>query len=204
MLINLKELSNPQVYFTMTQTVLPRPVAWVLSENENNSYNLAPFSYFNAVNTDPPLIMFSIGLQDDGTLKDTLVNVMKRPEFVVHIASVDQLSDLNLSSATLPPGESEVTAGNLETVKVEGHDLPRLVNSKVAFMCKVYKIDEIGNIGQRLVFGEISEIYVDDECTEINEKGRIKIKPETIKPLSRLGASQYASFGEVLFAKRPA
>jgi len=188
----------------MTQTVLPRPVAWVLSENENNSYNLAPFSYFNAVNTDPPLIMFSIGLQDDGTLKDTLVNVMKRPEFVVHIASVDQLSDLNLSSATLPPGESEVTAGNLETVKVEGHDLPRLVNSKVAFMCKVYKIDEIGNIGQRLVFGEISEIYVDDECTEINEKGRIKIKPETIKPLSRLGASQYASFGEVLFAKRPA
>ena len=78
MLINLKELSTPQVYFTMTQTVLPRPVAWILSENENESYNLAPFSYFNAVCSDPPLIMVSIGLQDDGRDKDTLVRYSPR------------------------------------------------------------------------------------------------------------------------------
>lgn len=204
MLINLAELSTPQVYFTMTQTVLPRPVAWVLSENQNNSYNLAPFSYFNAVCSDPPLVMFSVGLQDDGTHKDTLVNVRERNEFVVHIASVSQLHDLNLSSATLPPGESEVTAGDLKTVSVEGHHLPRLAESKIAFMCSVYEIQTIGNNDQHLVFGLISDIYVDDECTEINEKGRLKIDPAKIQPLSRLGASQYASYGETLMANRPA
>ena len=204
MLINLKELSTPQVYFTMTQTVLPRPVAWILSENPDGDYNLAPFSYFNAVCSDPPLIMVSIGLQDDGRPKDTLANVRERPNFIVHIASCDHLADLNLSSATLPPGESEITAGNLETVAVEGHHLPRLTQSKIAFMCSVYRIDEIGNNGQSLLFGEISDVYVADECTEINEKGRLKIKAEAIQPLSRLGANQYATFGEVIFARRPA
>ena len=203
MLINLKELSTPQVYFTMTQTVLPRPVAWILSENENESYNLAPFSYFNAVCSDPPLIMVSIGLQDDGRDKDTLVNLRSRPEFVVHIASCSQLADLNQSSATLAPGVSEVTAGELETVKMEGFHLPRLAECKLAMMCNVYRIQEIGNNRQSLIFGEISDIYVDDDCAETNEQGRLKIHADRIQPLSRLGASQYASFGEVMVAKRP-
>ena len=203
MLINLETLSASQTYFTMTQTIMPRPVAWVLSENENGSHNLAPFSYFNAVSSDPPLIMFSIGLQDDGSFKDTLENIMKRPDFVVHIASCDQLNDLNLSSAALPPGESEVTAGNLQTSTVEGYHLPRLTDCKIAFMCSVYKIDKIGNNDQHLVFGEISDIYIDDDCTEVNEKGRLLVNADTIQPLARLGASQYASFGQVLSAKRP-
>jgi flavin reductase (DIM6/NTAB) family NADH-FMN oxidoreductase RutF len=204
MLINLEELSPPQTYFTMTQTVMPRPVAWVLSENDNGSYNLAPFSYFNAVSSDPPLVMFSIGLQDDGTFKDTLANLMVRPEMVVHIASCSQLPDLNLSSATLPPGESEVTAGNLETTAVEGYHLPRLTQSKIAFMARVHKIDKIGNNNQHIVFAEISAIYVADEATEVNEKGRFQVKADVVQPLARLGASQYASFGEVMTLKRPA
>jgi flavin reductase (DIM6/NTAB) family NADH-FMN oxidoreductase RutF len=203
MLINLKELSTAQVYFTMTQTIMPRPVAWVLSENEDQSLNLAPFSYFNAVASDPPLIMFSVGTQDDGTLKDTLVNVKARPELVVHIASCNQLTDLNLSSATLPAGESEVSAGNLQTSSVEGYRLPRLSDSKIAFMCHVHKIDKIGNNNQHLIFAEINDIYVADDCTETNEKGRLQIKADAVEPLARLGASQYASFGEVLSAKRP-
>ena len=104
----------------------------------------------------------------------------------------------------MPPGESEVTAGNLETVEMEGFPLPRLADSKLAFMCSVYQIQQIGNNKQSLVFGQISDIYVDDDCTEVNEKGRLKLLADKIQPLSRLGASQYASFGEVLAAERPA
>ena len=204
MLINLEALSTPQVYFTMTQTVMPRPVAWVLSENENETYNLAPYSYFNAVNSDPPLVMFSVGVQDDGSLKDTLVNVQKRSEFVIHIASCDQLADLNQSSATLPPGESEITAGDLSLSAVERFRMPRLTDAKVAFMCSVFKIETIGNVNQHLVFAEVNSIYVADDCTETNDKGRLQIKADAIEPLARLGAGQYASFGEILKAQRPA
>ena len=204
MIINLEELSTPQVYFTMTQTILPRPIAWILSENRAGDYNLAPFSYFNAVSSDPPLVMVSIGLQDDGTKKDTLANVMDRPEFVVHIASCEHLPDLNLSSATLPPGESEVTRGNLETEAFPGGRLPRLKAAKIALMCTVHTVQKIGNNHQTLLFGKIRNIYVQDGCAEVNAKGRLEILPDKVRPLSRLGANQYSTFGEVLFAKRPA
>ena len=100
MQIKLEELSTPQVYFTMIQSLLPRPIAWLLTENDNGSYNLAPFSYFNAVCSDPPLAIVSIGKQEDGRDKDSIRNIRERHEFVIHIASSDQLAALNQSSAT--------------------------------------------------------------------------------------------------------
>lgn len=203
MLIDLQQLNTSQVYFTMTQTVLPRPIAWVITENENKSYNLAPFSYFNAVCSDPPLIMFSVGLQDDGSLKDTLKNLIDRPQLVVHIASCEQLDDLNQSSATLPPGVSEVEQGNLNTIAMDDFPLPRLAESKIAFMCNIYQIQKIGNNQQSLVFAEIRNIYVDDDCISKTQSGRLVIDPQCIQPLSRLGASQYSSFGDTLSVKRP-
>ncbi|NKB76080.1 MAG: flavin reductase family protein [Gammaproteobacteria bacterium] len=204
MLINLSELGTAQTYFTMTQTVVPRPIAWVLSENQGGDFNLAPYSYFNAICSDPPLVTFSAGLQPNGQKKDTLVNVSERPEFVIHIASCDQLPVLNETSATLPLGKSEVTASNIELVSVDGFRMPRIADSKIAFMCEVHQIQEIGNNHQSLIIAEVKSIYVDDECTHINEKGRLQVDANKIQPLARLGASQYVSFGEILTATRPA
>jgi flavin reductase (DIM6/NTAB) family NADH-FMN oxidoreductase RutF len=204
MQINLKQKSTAQTYFTMTQAVVPRPIAWLLSENEDTGFNLAPFSYFNAVCSDPPLLMVSIGKQDDGSEKDSLRNVRERSEFVIHIASCDQLPELNQSSATLPPGESEVEASQLDLTRVDGFHMPRLSDCKIAFFCERYEIQVIGNNQQSLLFAELKEIYVADDCVEINEQGRLKIFADKIQPLSRLGASQYASFGDVMSAGRPA
>ena len=203
MQINLKEKSTAQTYFTMTQAVVPRPIAWLLSENEDAGFNLAPFSYFNAVCSDPPLLMVSIGKQDDGSDKDTIRNVRERSEFVIHIASCDQLPELNQSSATLPPGESEVEANQLDLTRVDGFHMPRLSDCKIAFFCERYEIQVIGNNQQSLLFAQLKEIYVADDCVEINEQGRLKILADKIQPLSRLGSSQYASFGDVMSASRP-
>jgi len=204
MQIKLDELSAPMTYFTMTQTVMPRPIAWILSENEDAGFNLAPFSYFNAVCSDPPLVMVSIGKQDDGSEKDTLRNIKARSQFVIHIASSSQLAELNQSSATLPPGESEVLANQLQTTSVAGFHVPRLSDCKIAFMCERYQVQIIGNNQQSLLFGEIREIYLDDDCVEVNDKGRLKVLAERVQPLARLGASEYASFGDLLVARRPA
>ena len=204
MFIDLTQLSTPQVYFTMTQTVIPRPVAWILTENDNGSYNLAPFSYFNAVCSDPPLVAVSIGRQPDGSEKDTLHNIRTRSELVIHIASCDQLHDLNQSSATLPPGESEVNASNLPLEAVEGFHLPRLRDCKIAMMCRRERILELGNNHQALMMAQVDTIYLADDCAETNDKGRLKVDAKKIQPLARLGASEYASFGEVLSVKRPA
>ena len=74
MYLNLSDLSASQVYHTLTQTLIPRPVAWVLSDSGNDGLNLAPFSYFNAVCSDPPLVMISVGKKPDGNQKDTCSN----------------------------------------------------------------------------------------------------------------------------------
>ena len=203
MQIKLDDLSAPMTYFTMTQTVVPRPIAWILSENEDAGFNLAPFSYFNAVCSDPPLLMVSIGTQDDGSEKDTLRNIKARSQFVIHIASCNQLAELNQSSATLPPGVSEVSANQLQTTSVKGFHMPRLSDCKIALMCERYEIQTIGNNNQSLLFAEIREIFIDDDCVEVNDKGRLKVLAERVQPLARLGASEYVSFGDVLVARRP-
>ncbi len=203
MLIDLDNLSTAQTYFTMTQTVIPRPIAWILTENQKGNYNLAPFSYFNAVCSDPPLVAFSIGLQQDGTSKDTLVNLSARPQCVVHIASCDQLAVLNQTSATLPPGESEVLASHIDLIDQEGFSIPRIADCKIAFMCDIDQIQEIGNHRQSLIFARILCIYIEDSCTGMDSNGRLKVDATKILPLARLGASQYVSFGEVLSIQRP-
>ena len=205
MQIKMEGLSESKTYFTMTQTIMPRPIAWVLSENEDASLNLAPFSYFNAVCTDPPMVMVSINQQDDGSEKDTLRNIRERSQFVIHIASSDQLDALNQSSATLPPGESEVTASGLSTTAFgDDYCMPRLSDCKIALLCERDQIQAIGNKGQKLLFAVVKEIYLADDCGEISEKGRLKVYADKVQPLSRLGAGEYASFGEILNAARPA
>jgi flavin reductase (DIM6/NTAB) family NADH-FMN oxidoreductase RutF len=203
MQIKLDGLSESKTYFAMTQTIMPRPIAWLLSENEDAGFNLAPFSYFNAVCTDPPLVMVSINLQDNGSEKDTLRNIRQRSQFVIHIASDNQLDILNKSSATLPPGESEVLAGGLSTTPVDGYHMPRLTDCKIALICERHETQPIGNKGQTLLFAEVKEIYLDDDCAEVNEKGRLKVFADKVQPLSRLGGGEYASFGEKLTATRP-
>jgi len=203
MQINLAGMKAADAYFTLTQTVVPRPIAWVLSENRDNTLNLAPFSYFNAIASDPPLIMFSIGLQPDGTKKDTLVNIEERGHFVVNIASVQQLPDLNQTSASLPYGTSELEKNGIETKAIEGFALPRVAECKLAMCCTTYELKTIGNNNQSLVFGEVESIWVHDDCAEINEKGRLKISSAKIEPLARLGAGEFVSFGEILTAVRP-
>src|SRR5580704_8595858 len=108
MLIDCNQYSRDQIYFLMIQLVIPRPIAWVLSDNGNGSYNLAPFSFFNAITSNPPILMLSVSWKDEVTRKDTWVNIIERNNFVVHIPSVGQVHEVSNSSIVLPYGVSEV------------------------------------------------------------------------------------------------
>lgn len=196
--IDVSELSQSQAYFTLTQTVLPRPVAWVLSEHENGEYNLAPFSYFTPVTSNPPMLMFSVGRKPDGDLKDTHRNIAERKAFVVHLAQREWAEQVTRSARMLPAGESELALCELETVPFEGSRLPRLAGSRVAFSCELHRIDEVGDGPQYLVFGLIKKIWLDDCVVGEDEKGRQKIDAQQIDPLGRLGGNEYVTFGDIL------
>lgn len=202
MVIDFKHLTANQAYFAIIQAVIPRPIAWVLSDSGNGSFNLAPYSFFTGVCGDPPLIMLSIGRKPDGSRKDTWVNIEDRTDFVIHIAPSDLAPSLVASAATLPHGESELDASGLKTVAVPGWRLPRIIGPRLAMLCTRHAIHEVGNEQQGLILGQVQAMFVDDEAgSQVGE--RLVIDPKKIDPLSRLGGSEYATLGEIQTHQRP-
>lgn len=211
MYIDFDALTPSQRYFAMVQSIIPRPIAWVLTNNASDgdgqpSYNLAPFSFFTAVCSDPPLLMFSAGKKatgdEAGQVKDTCRNIQENKHFVLHIASTDMLDAVNGSAATLDHGISEVEALGLKTVPFEGSELPRLANCSIALACSLYRIDEIGNTPQAVIYGQINTLYVDDEIITPSEQ-RLIIDGKKLDPLARLGGNYYGNVGDFLMADRP-
>lgn len=207
--IEFDSLSPGAVYAMMTQTIVPRPVAWVLSTNEDNSLNLAPFSYFNAVSSDPPMIMLSIGRHADGREKDTRRNIRAREEFVVHIAHREQASIMTATSASLAPDVSELehigeqfTPHELRLAAMPGSSLPRLAQCRVAFACKHVETKEIGPQG--IVFAQVTDIWLDDSIVDTDAKGRIRVDAEALDAIGRLGGGEYVTAGTVVIVERPA
>lgn len=200
--INFSELSSNQAYFTMTQTILPRPVAWVLSEHENGKYNLAPFSYFTAVCSDPPLLMISVGHKPDGELKDTYRNILERKNFVVHLAHSGQAQQVTRTAKTLPQGESEVEDAELNLLPFANAPLPRVEGARIAMDCELYDVQEIGNKPQYLIFGRVRNLFIDDVAVAVDAKGRMKVDAKKIDPLGRLGGAEYVTFGDILSIPR--
>jgi flavin reductase (DIM6/NTAB) family NADH-FMN oxidoreductase RutF len=202
MLINCDQYNPDQLYFLLIQLVIPRPIAWVLSDNGNGSYNLAPFSFFNAIASNPPVIMISVGWKDQDSHKDTWVNISKRHHFVVHLPSAEQVRDVSSSSTNLPHGVSEIDKFHIATQNVDGWSLPKVKTSRIAFLCEKYAIHEIGQDPQALILGKINRIWIDEALVTQN-KNRIVVDPVKVNPLARLGGHHYALLGEILTVQRP-
>ena len=203
MIIDFSRQSPTARYAWMTQAIIPRPIAWILSENADGGLNLAPFSYFNALASDPPLLGVSIAGKPDGTKKDTLANILARPKFVVHIAPVTEADAVNASSATLPAGESELRRLNLPTTPIcADFPLPRLSAAPVALACRLYREIALSPV-QTLLIGQIDHLHIDDHLITTDDKSRPKIAAQSLNPLARLGAGEYAGLTAPFTRKRP-
>lgn len=203
MQLDFSEFTASQRYHLMTQTIIPRPIAWALTDSDNGSYNLAPFSYFTAVSSDPALLMLSVGKKSNGDDKDTLTNIIHNKKMVIHIAAVDQAELVTKTAATLAHGESELEGTNLTTVPFDGFSLPRLAQCDIAFACELYEIKALGDGAQTLIFVEIKQLYVNERVTVKDAKDRLKVEADKVSPLSRLGGGEYAAIAEPFSLQRP-
>ena len=199
--IDLSALSPVQCYALMTQTIVPRPIAWLISENSDKTYNLAPFSYFNALSSDPPMIMVSIGLKPDGEKKDTRINIEQRKHFVVNIAHKEMAEALTASSASMAPGVSEIDELSLDTCPMPGSSVPRLTDCRIAYACELDSIHMIKD--QAIVFARLSDLYIDDSVAGEDEKGRLKVSADAVDALGRLGGGEYVTAGKTVSIQRP-
>ncbi|MFP4542269.1 MAG: flavin reductase family protein [Opitutales bacterium] len=201
--LDLTARSGPHNYDLLTQTVTPRPIAWILSENEDGSLNLAPFSYFNVVASRPALLSVSIGRRRDGTPKDTSANALAGRPFVIHLASQSLVDALNASAAPLAPGTSELTHLGLATVPLAGFPLPRLADAAVAYGCRLHQAVDLEAVPQTLLIAEALRAYVDDAVLTDTATVLPSVDYARLDPLARLGRTAYAGLAKAFERDRP-
>ena len=190
MIIDPKTLNNRERYKLMIGSIVPRPIAWVSSMDQAGTLNLAPFSYFTAVSTDPMTLLFCPGWSSlRGRMKDTLYNVRDTGEFVINIVNEQTKEALNLSATEFEAGISEFEWAGVSPAASETIQVPRVAEAPIAFECKLQQIVVIkeGPGGGAAVFGEVQWVYVRDD---VIDNGRIL--PEKLQPIGRLAGANYA------------
>lgn len=193
--IDPNEQSERENYKLLIGSVIPRPIAFVTSQSADGALNAAPFSYFNVVSSEPPMISVSVQSRA-GSAKDTAQNAIQTGEFVVHIVDEDNVEQINRTAASLPPGENELNLTELTIAASESIDVPGVNESKVRFECRLEQVVELG--GTRLLIGKVVRFHVDES---VYENGRIL--HDRLKPVSRLAGTNYAKLGEVFSIERP-
>ena len=161
-------------------TVVPRPIAWITTLSKEGVVNLAPFSFYNAITTKPPLIIVSIGKRKDGSLKDTARNIRETGEFVINVVSKDFLEKMHESGKDFPPEVSEAEELGIELEPSALIKPPRVKGVPAALECKLKEIVEIGDTPMDLVIGEVVAIHYREELLE-TQKGIV----------GRLGGKRY-------------
>lgn len=161
MYLTLSELSPGKRYHVLSSLVVPRPIAWVTTLNEDGSVNAAPFSYFNLMGEKPPLAVLGIGKRPDGTAKDSFRNVRRTHEFVINIVTEANAEAMSLSSTPFPPGVSEVAALHLATEPSHLVKPPRLAAAPAQIEARELQTLLIGE--NQIVMGELLAVHIRDE-----------------------------------------
>lgn len=201
MILDFESLGPREIYAWMINTITPRPIAWVSTINAAGQTNLAPFSYFQAVCSNPPTLMFSGAVNRHGVSKDSVVNVGQVPEFVVNIVPFALAEQMNLTATPLPPGESEFEKFGIEPAASQKVRPPRVAAAPVAFECK---LDRILNFGEgpassNVVFGRVVSVYVSDAI--LGPDGQVD--PAKLDSIGRMGGDNYVRTRELFTVARP-
>jgi flavin reductase (DIM6/NTAB) family NADH-FMN oxidoreductase RutF/uncharacterized damage-inducible protein DinB len=192
MLIDPADLEGPDAYRLMISVIVPRPIAWVSTTSADGVLNAAPFSYFQALSSRPPMIMISVGRRRGGVHKDTRANIEATGEFVVNVVGEESAAAMVKCSVDHPPEVSEFDAVGLTAVPSVKVTPPRIAECAVALECRLDRVLEIGSSG--VCIGEVVLFHVSDEV--LNEDRTVD--PLRLRPLGRMGGSSYAPLREVL------
>lgn len=179
MILEYKNIDNVNRYKLMSDTVIPRPIAWIVTENDG-LINAAPFSYFTPISSDPATLIVSIGHKEDGSQKDSLSNILKHKKATICFANIDNLEDLKKCAISLKNDESETDTFNIDTKRILEDYPPMIESSHSALFCDFYSKIDIPGKTVPLVL-ELKFQYIQDE--RINEKNHI-----TLENIARCGS----------------
>ncbi|HVS52717.1 MAG TPA: flavin reductase family protein [Opitutaceae bacterium] len=201
MQLDFTHLAPRDAYAWMIGTILPRPIAWVSTVSLAGKTNLAPFSFFQGVTSNPPTLMFVPVNTRDGGKKDTVRNIEEVPEFVVHLVPFALAESMNATAALLPYGKSEFEKFGIAAAPSTRVRPPRVAAAPVAFECALDRIVHIGEgpLAANVVFGRILTAHISDAV--VGADGR----PDAAKLdlIGRMGGENYARTTETFALRRP-
>ncbi len=182
--------------------IVPRPIGWISTISADGVVNLAPYSFFNGVNQDPPMVMFaSNGRQPSGP-KDTLRNCEETREFVCNLATWDLREQMNRSSAALGPEVDEFAFAGLETAPSELVAPPRVKAAPIHMECVHHQTVELPSsdpsVRNAMVLGRVIGIHISDDVLTDGMVDMAKFRP-----IARLGYMDYARVDMVFEMRRP-
>ena len=187
--LELAQLSALERYKLIIGLVIPRPIGWVSTWNENGVANCAPFSFFNAISEDPPLCILSFNRRSDGAMKHTLKNIRRTGEYVVNLADESTANAMHVSSSEIPESESEFARTGLTPVPAKMVKHPRIAEAAASLECRVERRIEFGP-ERELVIGEILLIHAREGIVDPTTK---RISEENYRPIGRLFANRYCT-----------
>lgn len=198
--ISPEEMSERENYKFLIGSIIPRPIALITSVSEDEVLNIAPFSYFNIVTANPPIVSVSLQRKND-SLRDTARNLLKNKEAVIHVVDVENVDDANETAASLRPDESELDKTNFTVIPSKTMETPSLEESKVRFEVELYEHVLVENEGEPtadLMLLKINHYHIDDD---LYYEGRID--PIGLGAVSRLAGHDYGEIGKIFTRARP-
>jgi len=175
-----------RAYPILASLVTPRPIAWVTTLGPDGVVNAAPFSFFNLLGANPPILGFCPGDREDGTPKDTARNIRLTHEFVVNLVDEKLAEAMNRTAAALPYGVSELQSAGLTTAPSSSVKPPRIAEAPASLECQEWGTLQIG--GNRLIIGLIKRVQVRDELFDLKTQ---RVRSELLQVIGRMASPNW-------------
>lgn len=175
-----------RAYPILASLVTPRPIAFVTTTSPDGKINAAPFSFFNLMGAEPPILAIAPGDRDDGTPKDTARNIRLTHEFVVNLVDEALAEAMNQCAASLPYGENELERAGLHHCPSSTVKAPRITEAPVSLECKEWGTLHIGD--NRMIIGLIKRVHLRDELFDVERK---RIRSERLFLIGRMASPHW-------------
>lgn len=193
-------LPKPDVYKLLASTILPRPIAWVTTADPEGVVNAAPFSFFNVLASDPPILGISISGAPDRLMKDTHHNLLGQHQFVVNLVPEELAEHMNITATNAPRGVDEVQLAGLQVAPSVKIKVPRIADSPVAMECELIQTLNFGG-ASTIVLGRVVYFHIRTEAFENLE--RLHIDPSKLRLIGRMaGAGGYTTTRDMFHIER--
>lgn len=198
--LDLEHQHAERAYSILASLVTPRPIAWVTTIDSEGRVNAAPFSFFNLLGANPPIVGICPGNREDGSPKDTARNIRETHEFVVNLVDEALAEAMNVTAASVPPGVNELEMAGLMVASSSVIRPPRIQAAPASLECAEWGTVQIGE--NRLIIGLVKRVHVRDELFDPEQ---LRIRGEMFFPVGRMASPDWYCRTRDRFAmKRPA